>query len=62
MTRARPMSKAQRAALADAIRHMLADGKSFHDVRRGTGAAMRHMPRPVLLPWGMAKLQTKGKH
>lgn len=60
MTPARPMSKAERAAVADAIRHMLNDGQDFHDVRRGTGVALRRMPRPVRLPWGEAKRLPKG--
>ncbi len=55
MTRARPMSRAERAALGDAMRHMLASGLRFQDVRRGLGLPIHKMPRDAYLPRGHAK-------
>lgn len=60
MNRARPMTKAERESLADAVRHMLSDGAAFHDVRRGTGIALPKMPRDIYLPRGHAKRFHKG--
>jgi hypothetical protein len=57
---ARPVSKADRRALSDAMRHMLAVGNTFRDVRRGMDLSIRQMPRDAYLANGMAKRQPRG--
>lgn len=53
MNLARPMGGNERANLASrakraAVRHMLADGIAFHEVRRVTRTGLRLMPKDVI--------------
>ncbi len=47
MTRVRPMSKTERAALADALRHMRVAGVRHVDLVRIAGAKVRLVSEPV---------------
>lgn len=43
MTRARPMSKPERAAMTDALRHMRRSGVRFVDLKHAAGTKVREL-------------------